>query len=417
MSFEDAVAISQQRHREITEELRRLRQDIRDRDVVIQRLQSKLGKQCAVELENRKLQLELWQLKDGLARLLQEDPHLREKLVNMTTANANGADPTPSGASLVPTDAIQALALNKKNYIARLPFEMRADIFPNLDRFSLDRAGFACPQFRAVVDCLAGGSLRVLGRVCLHVSPSLWADLDPYSGRDSPPSKRKRLAGTSLDCEDSGAEDVHDFRVSVDYSSDPLALKNGSADETVSRGWSFSDTDAVTAHFIGLLRHASVTEVTLNGPLPIRLLQALSTAGLDVTINGLYIGDFALKSHSHLPLVRSALTSFNALRRLTLGDDVPLDFLTDDFLVGLKDVGVVDFVLRSKEFRVRARDGWGAPDAGRRVLVNTYDDDYPELDAGLTAYLFRGRELEHEAVSLKFPAARVHHDFCQLLLK
>lgn len=51
-----------------------------------------------------------------------------------------------------------------------MPFEMRADIFLNLDRFSLDRAGFACPQFHATVSCLVNGSLRVLDRVCLEVS-------------------------------------------------------------------------------------------------------------------------------------------------------------------------------------------------------------------------------------------------------
>lgn len=92
-----------------------------------------------------------------------------------------------------------------------------------------------------------------------------------------PPAKRKRLspqhAGTSLECKDPAAGDVYDFRVSVNYSSDPMALKNGSTDENVSRGWSFTDADAASSHFIGLLRHASVTEVSLSGPLPIRLLQ------------------------------------------------------------------------------------------------------------------------------------------------
>ncbi|KAH7711918.1 hypothetical protein AAVH_20762 [Aphelenchoides avenae] len=70
-----------------SEELRLLRQELRDRDIVIKRLQSKLGAQCAAELENRKLQQELRQLKDGLVRLLQEDPHLRDKLTTMTVCH------------------------------------------------------------------------------------------------------------------------------------------------------------------------------------------------------------------------------------------------------------------------------------------------------------------------------------------
>ncbi|KAH7696369.1 hypothetical protein AAVH_36562, partial [Aphelenchoides avenae] len=202
-----------------TEELRHLRQELRERDVVIKRMQSKLDAQCAAELENRKLQLELRQLKDGPARLLREDPHLRDKLMAMTAIDHNDAAGTLSVVPLVSMDAIQVQASKKKNYVARLPFEMRADIFLNLDRWSLDRTGFACPQFHAVVDCLAGGSLRVLSRVRLVVSTL--EDWDPYS-------------------------------VWVDYSSDPLALKKGSTNETVSRQWSFTDADAASANFIGV---------------------------------------------------------------------------------------------------------------------------------------------------------------------
>lgn len=60
----------------------------------------------------------------------------------------------------------------RKNYIARLPFEMRGDILLNLDRFSLDRAGFTCPQFHAVVSCLVGAGLRVLTSMRLDVAKS-----------------------------------------------------------------------------------------------------------------------------------------------------------------------------------------------------------------------------------------------------
>ncbi|KAH7707167.1 hypothetical protein AAVH_25600 [Aphelenchoides avenae] len=174
ISFEDAIAISQQRHREITEELCQLRRELQNRDVVVSRLQSKLGAQCALELENRKLQQELRALKDGLARMLQQEPHLRDKLAAKTAAKAGDATATLD-ESLV--SAVQALASSTKNYIARLPFEMQGDIFLNLDRFGLDRAGFACPQFRSVVSCLVGGSLRVIGRICLKVSKSMNRDL------------------------------------------------------------------------------------------------------------------------------------------------------------------------------------------------------------------------------------------------
>lgn len=113
-------------------------------------------------------------------------------------------------------------------------------------------------------------------------------------------------------------------------------------------------------------------------------------------------------------MARSTLTSFCSLRRLTLWDDVALDLLTDGLLVALKQIGVVNVEFRSNNVCVRITgDDW----AGRQVLVNTYDGGYPDLDAGLMAFLLRGRELEHEEITLKFPAARVPQDFCQRLLE
>lgn len=98
-----------------------------------------------------------------------------------------------------------------------------------------------------------------------------------YSNCDSPPCKRKRrstrYAGASRDCEATVAVDVYDCRVSVDYSSGTLTRMNGSTEETTKRQWSFTDADAATSHFIGLLRHASANLVTLTGPVPIWLLQ------------------------------------------------------------------------------------------------------------------------------------------------
>lgn len=69
-------------------ELDHLRRELRDRDVVIARQQLKLGAECAAELENRKTQQELRAIKDGLARLLEEDPPLRGKLASMTVCHS-----------------------------------------------------------------------------------------------------------------------------------------------------------------------------------------------------------------------------------------------------------------------------------------------------------------------------------------
>lgn len=142
---------------------------------------------------------------------------------------------------------------------------------------------------------------------------------------------------------------------------------------------------------------------------------------MDAAVTRLGIRQFALKS-SHVPVARSALISFNSLHRLTLEDNVPLDLLTDDFLVTFKNLGVANFEFRSKVFEVRVRDDddddddWGGQD-GHRAIVNRYRGGYPHLDAGLMAFLFRGSEAQDEAVVLNFPAARVPHDFCRRLLK
>lgn len=135
---------------------------------------------------------------------------------------------------------------------------------------------------------------------------------------------------------------------------------------------------------------------------------------MDVTIGVLDIRKYALKSE-HLPMMRSALTSFDSLNRLTLGGDIPLNLLTNDFLVTLKYVGVDDFDFRSKAFKLEAgEDGWGN---GYRLLRSSYVGDYPDVDVGLMAFLFRGSEAQDESVSVKFPAARVPRDIGEQLLK
>ncbi|KAH7693880.1 hypothetical protein AAVH_39080, partial [Aphelenchoides avenae] len=249
ISFAEAFTLAQQRYEETTDEVRYLRKELHDRDVIIAGLQSKLGDQCALNLKNRQLAQELRKLKDGLVLLLQEHPSLLDRLTSMKTptgkvVTVNDTAAVINGMEMCHVEAIQALALKRKNYIARLPFEMRADIFMNLDRFSLDRAGFACPQFRAVVGCLVGGSLRVLTSVRLNVSTSCWGVWSPEKPRrenhpaeleSAPPEKRARLAS---DCQEVVAvrsvnEDGYDFGVSVDYSSDPMTLVCGSEDGRV----------------------------------------------------------------------------------------------------------------------------------------------------------------------------------------
>ncbi|KAH7701808.1 hypothetical protein AAVH_31054, partial [Aphelenchoides avenae] len=287
-------------------------------------------------------------------------------------------------------DAVQSRALNKKNYIARLPFEMQGDIFMNLDRFSLDRAGFTCPQFRTVVGSLVGGSLRVLTLVRLNVVKPAPDVRDAANGtRANQPAEREN-----------GERPIKKLSISVDYSSDPTSLVCGSTDGRVNRHWSFSDMKMAASHFVSLVRHASVQQMGVRGPLPLHFLEALSACDLDVTDHSLKIDDFRL-SGMDLALGRSALTSFNSLRELTLGDAVPLDFVTDDFLVALKNVGVAKFNRNS-----------------RRVFAAGYNGAYPSLDAGITSFLFDD-DLFHDQqlVALGVPAARVPKDFCNRLLE
>lgn len=80
-------------------------------------------------------------------------------------------------------------------------------------------------------------------------------------------------------------EDAYDFRVSVEHSSDPMALTNGSRTETVIRRWSFPDKDTATSQAIDLLRHASVTDVMLSGPLPTQILQVRVILSIKKKVN------------------------------------------------------------------------------------------------------------------------------------
>ncbi|KAH7711917.1 hypothetical protein AAVH_20761 [Aphelenchoides avenae] len=410
ISFEDALAISQKRHRETTNEMRRLREELRDRDVVIARLQSELGGLYELKLKNRQLTQELRNVKDGTAILLQLNRSLQDRLTSSETSpekieTINDAAALISRMQLSPVDAVRPLTSNKKNYIARMPFEMQGEIFMNLDRFSLDRAGFTCPQFRAVVVGLVGGSLRVLAYVRLNVFKPAPDVPDPANGRRANQSAER----------ENGERPIKKLGISVGYGSDPTTLPDISTRGRVNRQWSFSDMSAAAAHFIGLLRHANVQQMGVRGPLPLQFLEPLSSGDVDVTVHSLNIDDFRL-SAKEFALGRSALTSFNTLHELALGDAVPLDFVTDDFLVALKNVGVAKFVFRSNRFVVHKCDGWGNHN-GRRVFASGYNGAYPSLDAGITSFLFDDDVDEQQLVAVGLPAARVPKDFCNRLLE
>ncbi|KAH7710363.1 hypothetical protein AAVH_22343, partial [Aphelenchoides avenae] len=57
-----------------------------------------------------------------------------------------------------------------EKYTTKLPLDVLKDVASTLDRFSLDRAGFAWPKFRAAVVAMpAGQCLRKLEAVRLRV--------------------------------------------------------------------------------------------------------------------------------------------------------------------------------------------------------------------------------------------------------
>ncbi|KAH7711916.1 hypothetical protein AAVH_20760 [Aphelenchoides avenae] len=373
-----------------------------------------LDEQCALKLKNRDMAKALRMMENSQALLIQENARLLDALTSTATppgkvGSANDAAAVLNGLQLYPVDAIQA-----KNYIARLPFEMRGDIFLHLDRFSLDRAGFACPQFRSVVGCLVGGSLRLLTSVRLNVKQTA---LDEWDLAD--PRRLNRREGLSLphanDADSVGVSSVteegYEFDVSLDYSSCPTALMSGSTGARVNRQWSFSDGVTATSHFIGLVRHAYVQQMSLSGPLPLHLLETLASTDVDVSVDNLEVADLSLTG-ADLALGRSALTSFNTLRELTLGDAIPLNFITDEFLVALKNMGVTKFEFRSKHFTVRSTFGL------RRALAVDYNGTYPSLDAGITAFLFNNEiDDQLQGVELGLPAASVPREFCKRILE
>ncbi|KAH7711922.1 hypothetical protein AAVH_20766 [Aphelenchoides avenae] len=391
ISFEDAFAITHQRYKETADEVSVLRRELRDRDA---RLQTVLGEQCALKLQHRELTGALRKVKDALSFLLQEDPSLLDRLTSMPAPSGkiqsvDGAAAVLSGLQLCHMDPTQAVASNKKNYIARLPFEMRGDILLNLDRFSLDRAGFACPQFRAVVGCLVGASLRLLTSVHLNVRKP---DSDEWGFTNT--GRVNRLAErTGAQHEQrapmSAAGEPYEFSISASYKLDPMELKCNSTGGNVNRQWSFPDAASATSHFINVVRHASVQDMSLRGALPMHLLEILSSTDVDVTVESLNVSDLLL-TPEHLALGRSALTSFNSLHELTLGNAVPLSFVTEEFLFSLKNAGVAKFEFRSKLFTVRDGDDW-AFHGGHRTRRST--------------------------TTARLPAARVPKDFCKRILE
>lgn len=143
--------------------------------------------------------------------------------------------------------------------------------------------------------------------------------------------------------------------------------------------------------------------------------QALSAADVDVTVGSLSVTNLAL-AWEHVDLGRNALTSFNSLYELTLEGAVPLSFVTDDFLIALRKLGVTKLEFLSTFFTVRRHAGW-ANQIGRRILAVDYDGTYPHLDAGLTAFLFDSNISDQQLVVLALPAARVSKDICKRILE
>lgn len=57
-----------------------------------------------------------------------------------------------------------------------------------------------------------------------------------------------------------------------------MTLRNGATQTAISQSWGFADIASATSHFIGLLRSASVREVSTDGPLPSHFLQVCRLA-------------------------------------------------------------------------------------------------------------------------------------------
>ncbi|KAH7710364.1 hypothetical protein AAVH_22344 [Aphelenchoides avenae] len=141
----------------------------------------------------------------------------------------------------------------------------------------------------------------------------------------------------------------------------------------------------------------------------------------------------------HLPAARGAMTAFRRLGVLDIQHDVPLDFLTDEFLVAM-------VARRTTHVRVAAQinvplgrsGGWGDHRHNECLAHDVHAklrsvDNCAYLSTGLTAFMFRdygypfddgiaheeGQNGPHPSsnVELFFGAARVPSGICQTIME
>ncbi|KAH7704414.1 hypothetical protein AAVH_28390 [Aphelenchoides avenae] len=396
-SFERALAVAQQRQEETVSELHRLREELRARDDVVKRLRTNLDVGFDAELECRLLKDQLIKLQEGMQKAVGEDErrHREDKAPLKVEAM--------SGESHASTAAFQASTKKGANNLMKLPLEHLANILSFLDRFSLDSIEFACPKLRAAVATLNGQnfrdliSLEVVGPACDEKGRRVCFTGGGRGGLGS------NGPGAAEQCHQIA---LNTITTVVECSSDPTMLKNGASSATGKLTWQFDEAQKATSFFAGLLRNASVRQLSLSSSMSHYFVQALSAADVDVVVGCLTVKRF-MPEAANLATGREALTSFDRLEKLTI-DDAPLGLLSDDLLLAATQKRVMSLTLKSPHFRVGSRtlDAAAGPGSG-----------YPELSDGLCAFLFRNDLQESAKVELRFAAARVPQGFCQTLVE
>ncbi|KAH7704855.1 hypothetical protein AAVH_27952 [Aphelenchoides avenae] len=157
-SFENAISVAQQRHVETVRELHRLREELRARDEVIQRLRVSLGDKFDEELECRLVKDQLKKFEEGMQQVVAEDkrrPH--EDQTSIVKINSDGKRPAkvlkqPSGRA-------------SKRRCVRQAEETWLEIMRSLNAFDLDMAQCVSKLFRKIVD----GQ-----RASLALAPQCW---------------------------------------------------------------------------------------------------------------------------------------------------------------------------------------------------------------------------------------------------
>ncbi|KAH7697444.1 hypothetical protein AAVH_35473 [Aphelenchoides avenae] len=205
-----------------------------------------------------------------------------------------------------------------------------------------------------------------------------------------------------------------------------MTLKNGATGTTVKLTWHVAGmpeqvTPQATSHFVGLIRNASVRQVSLTGPLSHHFMQKLSAADVDVAVGSLEVRSFTPED-ANLAVGRGSLMSFHRLEKLAIYD-TPLELLSDDLLLAATQKRVMSLTLKSHRFQVGDGRAWGGggwntngPARWHVQAAATAEVDCPELCDSVLAFLFRDDLDENAKVELRFPGARVPQDFCQSIM-